>query len=205
MNKEFRERVFTPIMLPLTAVGAILLFAWSLSRVLLAVSETLAIFIALAVSLYVLVIGLIVSRAGRISSRALGVGLALGLMGVVGAGAAASAAGMRPLEEEEEELAEGEGEEAGAFPEGVAGFVAVDIDYAEAPEVVPSGEVEVMLVNEGTIIHNVVIEELDELVAEAEGGQTALGTVTLDAGSYTYYCSIAGHRAAGMEGTLTAE
>lgn len=208
MNKDFRERVFTPVMLPLTAAGGILLFAYSLSRVLLAVSELLAVFIALAVALYVLVIAFMVASRHRISSRALGAGLALGLIGVVGAGAVASAAGMRELEHDEADVAEGEAAEADAveFPEGVAGFVAIDIDYSQAPESVPAGEVEMQLVNEGNIVHNVVIEELgDELVVEAGGGQEASGTVTLDPGTYAYYCSVPGHRAAGMEGSLTAE
>lgn len=209
MNKDFRERVFTPIMMPLTAAGAILLFAWSFSRVLLAVSETLAIFLALAAALYVLIVGLIVSRAGRISSRALGIGLALGLLGVLGAGAVANAAGMRSLEHDEAAVPEGEaeGSDVVEFPEGVAGFVAVDIDYAQAPEgPLPAGEIEMEIVNEGTIEHNVVIEELDDLVVvEAPGGGTDSGTATLEPGTYTYYCSIAGHRAAGMEGQLAVE
>ena len=37
MNENFRRRVFTPIVMPLTLVVAILRFAVSLSRVLLAV------------------------------------------------------------------------------------------------------------------------------------------------------------------------
>ena len=86
-----------------------------------------------------------------------------------------------------------------------ASFVAVDIDYAEAPDEVTPGEVTVELVNEGSVQHNVVIEELDDtLVVEAPGGATETGTVNLPAGTYTYYCSVPGHRAAGMEGTLEA-
>lgn len=99
----------------------------------------------------------------------------------------------------------GEGGEGGEADAGAQTFVAVDIDYAEAPDEVAAGEATFELVNEGTIVHNVVVEELgDELVVEAEGGQTATGQVALEPGEYTYYCSIAGHRAAGMEGTLTA-
>lgn len=87
---------------------------------------------------------------------------------------------------------------------GPATWVAVDIDYSEAPDEVTAGEVEVELVNEGAILHNVVIEELnDETILEAEGGEADSGTVQLEPDTYTYYCDVAGHRAAGMEGTLT--
>lgn len=98
-----------------------------------------------------------------------------------------------------------EGTEGGEAGGGEPTFVAVDIDYAEAPAEVPAGESTWTLVNEGTIEHDVVIEELgDQLVVLAQPGESANGTVTLEPGDYTYYCSIPGHRAAGMEGTLTA-
>jgi uncharacterized cupredoxin-like copper-binding protein len=34
-------------------------------------------------------------------------------------------------------------------------------------------------------------------------GGTKVVTVTLKSGTYKFYCSVPGHRAAGMEGTLT--
>lgn len=98
------------------------------------------------------------------------------------------------------EAAEGDGGPAG----GAATWVAIDIDYSEAPDELAAGEIPVELVNEGAIEHNVVIEELDdEVILEAAGGETDSGTVELEPGDYTYYCSIPGHRAAGMEGTMT--
>ena len=99
--------------------------------------------------------------------------------------------------------------ESGADAGGAGGdatWVAVDIDFASAPESVPAGDVEVTLVNDGRALHDVTFEELgDETVVSVPGGETATGTVTLEPGTYTYYCSVPGHRAAGMEGQLTVE
>jgi plastocyanin len=98
------------------------------------------------------------------------------------------------------ESAEGEGGGGG----GPAVWVAIDLGFPEAPEELPAGSNDVELDNQGAIMHNVVIEELDDqMILEAPGGETDSGTVELEAGEYTYYCSVPGHRAAGMEGTLT--
>ena len=63
-------------------------------------------------------------------------------------------------------------------------------------------EAAVELVNGGTIEHDFTIDEASITVL-APATETATGTFTLSAGSYTFYCSVPGHREAGMEGTLT--
>jgi plastocyanin len=94
------------------------------------------------------------------------------------------------------------GGQTGRSPEA-ARFVAVDIDYAEAPDSLSPGGHVFRLVNEGGLAHTVTIEEVDDrTVVEAGGGETATGDVELEPGTYTYYCSVPGHREAGMEGTL---
>ncbi|MCE7883865.1 MAG: hypothetical protein DYH08_08405 [Actinobacteria bacterium ATB1] len=51
-------------------------------------------------------------------------------------------------------------------------------------------------------MHDFVIDELDAHVV-AQRGETAKGGVNgLEPGTYTYYCSVSGHRNAGMEGKL---
>lgn len=113
-----------------------------------------------------------------------------------------------PADQRTEAPAEGggEGEAGGEGGGGTATFVAIDIDFESAPDTLPAGENEIVLVNEGQAPHDVTFEELgDETVVSATGGETATGTVTLEPGSYTYYCSVPGHREAGMEGALTAE
>jgi len=53
-------------------------------------------------------------------------------------------------------------------------------------------------------IHDLVIQGIPGFHVEVSGsGSKASGKVTLKAGTYTFYCSVAGHRAQGMEGTVT--
>ncbi|MBW3604435.1 MAG: cupredoxin domain-containing protein [Actinobacteria bacterium] len=98
----------------------------------------------------------------------------------------------------------GGGEAGGDGGAASAEFVAIDIAYEAAPDEVPAGPVAMTLVNNGSIEHNVVIEELDDRkVLDTAGGETDQAEVELEAGEYTYFCDVAGHRAAGMEGELT--
>ena len=70
------------------------------------------------------------------------------------------------------------------------------------------GEVAIDYTNPSEVPHNVAIEGDGEELAQSEtvtGGDSAAATVALEAGEYVYYCSIPGHREAGMEGTLTVQ
>ena len=86
----------------------------------------------------------------------------------------------------------------------ITGNDSLEFDKTEL-DVVADEEITVSLTSDGSVAHDFVIEDLDDLrVVEAGSGQTATGTVTLEAGTYTYYCSVVGHRQGGMEGTITA-
>jgi uncharacterized cupredoxin-like copper-binding protein len=66
--------------------------------------------------------------------------------------------------------------------------------------------VELTLRNAGGIGHDFVLTEgaSGPVKVEAQGGQTAQGTFTIDTpGTYTFVCSVPGHAAAGMRGTIT--
>lgn len=66
-----------------------------------------------------------------------------------------------------------------------------------------AGSISIALTSEGSLVHDVVIEEAGNTeVVEARGG-TKVGTIDLEPGTYTFYCSVPGHRNGGMEGTLT--
>lgn len=67
-----------------------------------------------------------------------------------------------------------------------------------------SGKTTIELTAEGDVKHTFVVEGInsDEPLVEAAAGETTTGTLTLEPGSYTFYCNVPGHRAAGMEGSL---
>ena len=70
-------------------------------------------------------------------------------------------------------------------------------------EVPAGGEATITLTNKGTIEHDITVDALGVLIF-AKAGETTSGTVTATAGTYEFYCSIPGHKQAGMVGTLTA-
>ena len=91
MRDEFRDRFFTPFLLPVTVIGVMLLIGISLSRILLAVSEIGAAMVAFLAAGYIMAMAFAVEARRRITARALGVAMAIGLIGLIGAGAVASA------------------------------------------------------------------------------------------------------------------
>jgi plastocyanin len=102
---------------------------------------------------------------------------------------------------------DGSGMEADGGAGSTLGFTAVDIDFEREEVSASPGDLDVTLTNEGAIEHSWVVEghEAELRLYTQQSGATDQGTITLDQGTYTYYCDIPGHRAAGMEGTLRLE
>jgi uncharacterized cupredoxin-like copper-binding protein len=70
-----------------------------------------------------------------------------------------------------------------------------------------AGQVTVVSKNPQTTDHNIVIEGngVDEKGPVVNNGADSKVTVDLKPGTYTFYCSVDGHRQAGMEGKLTVK
>jgi plastocyanin len=80
--------------------------------------------------------------------------------------------------------------------------------YASDTATAKAGKVTLNFTNPQPLTHDVAIEDSGgktvgktELIAE--GSDSA--TVNLKPGEYTFYCTVPGHREAGMEGTLTVK
>jgi uncharacterized cupredoxin-like copper-binding protein len=76
-------------------------------------------------------------------------------------------------------------------------------DMAFEPDAiaVAAGQVEVVIHNDGSMLHDLRIED-QPFIIEAQAGETATSQVTLEPGRYQLFCSIPGHRDAGMTGVL---
>lgn len=72
----------------------------------------------------------------------------------------------------------------------------------------PAGDDTISFDNPSSTDHNVQIEDADgNVIAGTDtisAGKTST-TADLKPGTYTFYCSIPGHREAGMEGTITVK
>ncbi len=80
---------------------------------------------------------------------------------------------------------------------------AVDLAFKPNQLTAPAGEVTVNLTNNGFLPHDLTIEGVDGAdTGIINAGKTATFTVTLAAGTYTFYCSVPGHKDAGMVGSL---
>jgi uncharacterized cupredoxin-like copper-binding protein/mono/diheme cytochrome c family protein len=81
---------------------------------------------------------------------------------------------------------------------------AVDIAFEQKVLSAPADtDTTITVTNNGNSPHDFTIDELGIKTKLLNPGESETVTVNAPAGSYTYYCSVPGHRQAGMEGTLT--
>jgi uncharacterized cupredoxin-like copper-binding protein len=69
-----------------------------------------------------------------------------------------------------------------------------------------AGKVTIDVTNKAPLPHNVVLVDSSNRILDQTPtfqGESKSFTVMLTPGTYTYYCSVPGHRQAGMQGTLT--
>jgi len=92
---------------------------------------------------------------------------------------------------------------------GTVSLVAVPgkLAYDKSEITAKPGRVTLVMANRSSLPHNVAIEDGDvDATGKVVGkGATSTTTADLKPGTYTFYCSVPGHRQAGMKGKLTVE
>ena len=84
---------------------------------------------------------------------------------------------------------------------GAISVCAADIHFDVKTIKATPGPLTVTLVNDGALQHTFTIKHTS-LDLKANGGKTVHGTVTLAKGTYNFDCTVDGHAAAGMKGTI---
>jgi len=117
------------------------------------------------------------------------------------AGAVAPAAGTMPEGHEMSPSPASSSQEAAGKTQSVdvSGTIAGGFDPGLIK--VAEGAVEINLENPEAMVHDWTVDELDVQIVADPNGQ-ASGTFDATPGTYVFYCSIPGHREAGMEGKL---
>jgi len=89
------------------------------------------------------------------------------------------------------------------IPADPGGATAYTFANAEAP----AGALTVRSQNDASVDHDIALEGngVSEKGDTVKDGGVSEFEVTLEAGEYTFFCSVDGHRAAGMEGKLTVK
>jgi uncharacterized cupredoxin-like copper-binding protein len=78
-----------------------------------------------------------------------------------------------------------------------------EFSFAPAEVTIPAGRrVNLVLENDGKQPHDLTVPDLGIYIAAAPGGRTATGLRADEPGRYALFCSLPGHREAGMSATL---
>ena len=197
---QVRDRLLLPIALPLLSILAVFLYVVNISRVFLASGENTSVLVGTIVTVGILAGGAAISASPRLRSSTLVMALA-GFMVLI------LSAGLLSLGPSEEKAASGGGFKQPAGPP--VATLEVDalpsLSFQAKEFSTPAGVTQINYVDQAAgASHTLVFSESQFSgfqLAVPQGPKT--GKVDLKPGTYTIYCTIPGHRAAGMQATVT--
>jgi len=196
-----RDRLWLPLVLPLAAMAAIAVFVLNVSRVLLASGNGAgSVVVGTIVTVVILIGAAVISASPRLRTSTLTMTLSALMVVVVGAGLVT----LGPSEDHEG------GEEVGFVePEGdPTSTLEVDalpqLRFQSDEFTVPGGILGIDYVGRGGT-HTLLFEDpqYQGFRLEVAGEETDSGKVEIAEGEYVIFCDVPGHRAAGMEATVT--
>jgi plastocyanin len=196
-GQTYTDRYLTPLLLPVVAVVVIIFYVLNLSRALLAGTDTISVVVGVIVTCSILFGAATLAAAPRMRSSSLALVLGIALAGLLFTGwvtvgnaqeeKAATATACAPVGSSYAVSAEASLKFSVKSLTVKAGCVKFDLGGAAGHTLAfrPPGP-------GGPILHS-----------DSSGPQTF--SWTLQPGSYTFYCTVDGHDAAGMHETITVK
>ena len=200
MDDAITTRFLMPLLLPLLSMAAVALYVLNISRVFLAGNSDAALVLAIIITLGILAGASAISAIPRLRTSSLA--MILGLVLVI-----VTSAGLFSLGPS---LNDSEGGATSGYvqpPPPAVGQVDVialaSIKFDAKQYTAPAGVVTVNYT--GASSHTLAIDspKFDGFLLTTSAGGKKSGRVLLAPGSYTIYCTVLGHRARGMEATIT--
>jgi plastocyanin len=198
-SRPYVERYLVPFLLPLVVIVGLVMFVLNLSRIFLSTHGDVDVIIGVAILLIILIGAAILSAATRMQSSSLALATGLFIVAVL-IGGWFSLGASEPESEGTGLPAEGPASEAFTFESSNA--LVFTPDAAQAA----TGIAKITLTN-ASGEHTFHFEDpktLMDTLHVTNTGDTVSGRAYFpDAGDFVFYCTIPGHREAGMEGTIT--
>ena len=193
-------RAILPLALPLLAALAIGMWVVNLSRAFLAGGETGALVIVMIVTFSIMLGAALVSTASRMrtSSKML---LVAGLIAVI---SAAGIISFGPSEEKNASANASYKPPVGPSTQTLTVDALPSLKFQSKAFTLPAGITKIDYVSKGGL-HTLEFDTTDAnlLRFQLNVPPSASGNVDLQPGTYTIFCSIPGHRASGMQATIT--
>ncbi|MFO7589329.1 MAG: hypothetical protein R6X23_00325 [Acidimicrobiia bacterium] len=199
-----REAISTrgvlPFALPVLSSIAVALWVLNISRAFIAGGKTGALVIALIVTVAIMAGAAIASAAPRLQSSTLVLIVSAAVVLIVSAGFVS----LGPSE------GEGEGEASGYVEPSGPAVATLEVDalpslkFQSDEFTTQAGINEIKYLDKGGF-HTLLFDEPEFAGFRLEVPPDDAGKIDLPAGTYTIFCDVPGHRAAGMEATLTVE
>jgi len=205
-DDRVKSRYLLPILVPALSMAAVALYVLNVSRVFLAGDKDAALVIGIIVTLSILIGASIIAAAPRLRTSSLVVIMALVVLIVVGAGAVALGPSVN-----EKETAAGNG------LVGVAGTANSTVTVTAGPGLTFNGVAStgnypatgpiVSIAYKGDSGHTLAIDDpkYQGFLLGTDSSAKHTEQVKLAPGTYTIYCTVPGHRAAGMQATITVK
>ncbi len=198
-DSPLKTRFVLPLLVPLFSIAIVAVLVLNISRVFLAGDKDAALAMGIVITLSILIGATLIAAAPRLRTSSLAMILGGILLFVSGAGLVSLGPSIN----------EGEGAAAGyVAPTGPAvGSVAVQAEaslHFDATNFdAPAGIVQ--LNYSGPTGHTLAIQDpkFDGFLLTTDAAGPKSGKVELAPGTYTIYCTVPGHEAAGMHATLT--
>lgn len=201
-REQLRDRLLLPFLLPVVCTGIVVLLAINVSRLLLASGHGNALWSVVILTTAFLVGFAAVSAARNMRNVTSMVLLGIVVVALLVAGGLTFSEG-QPAEEAKVKIGEVPADYAGPIT-----MVPVDalptLKFDKSTYDAPAGAVEIDYINVGgqhTLVFADARYSWFELAVNSQG-ETAKGKIKLEPGSYEFYCSVPGHKAAGMDAKL---